>query len=432
MGLKQELVAALKRLNMVEATDVQELTIPIALHGKDVIVRAKTGTGKTCAFLIPVLQRIKASRRPEALIIAPTRELALQIADVTLKIKGYGVNVAVVYGGASINVQVDALRRGANVVIGTPGRMIDLMERGALDLSGVNTVVLDEADTMLDMGFIEDIEYILSTTPSVRQTMILSATIPQRIQSISSKYMNNAEFISVGDEEEVTVNTIKHAYCVANGAAKFHTLLAYINDKRPGKAIVFLQTQREADVVYNFLHSQGISATLLHGGLTQARRERSLMDFRKHAQFLIATNVAARGLDIENITDVINFDVPDDPYVYVHRVGRSARMGKNGRAFTIIRFEQKNLISDIEYVANIKMERVFPDTTPYKDIRVDFGSRYRERDRSGERHFDRNRGFSRGGRGDRGDRGDDRRHRSHSGGGGHSHFAPNPQRRRPQ
>ncbi len=371
MQLKPELTESLKRMGFVTATEVQERAIPVILTGKDVIVRAKTGTGKTAAFLVPILQTIQRGGNTGALIIAPTRELALQVSSVAEKLCApMGLRVATVYGGASMNVQIGMLKRGANIVVGTPGRLIDLMDRGMLRIDKISYLVLDEGDTMLDMGFIEDIEYIMSKTPTEKQTMLFSATMPKAIIDIARRHMNDYETLTVGKEEDLTVNTITHLYFFAKGKMKYAAMLAYIKQYSPKKAIIFSRTKHEANVIHMVLVKQGHDAILLHGGLTQARREKSLNHFRTGSTFLIATNVAARGLDIDNVTDVINFDAPDSPTDYVHRVGRSARMGKEGRAFTLVGFEEKGLIRAIQYEANVQMQEIKLELGPYLNLEV--------------------------------------------------------------
>ncbi|MDE1833126.1 MAG: DEAD/DEAH box helicase [Candidatus Micrarchaeota archaeon] len=407
MGLKPELVEALNRINFVKATDVQEHVIPVALQGKDVIVRAKTGTGKTCAFLIPIMHNEGRSHTPQALVIVPTRELALQISEVATKLMQSHGGVAVVYGAASMNVQIQALRRNPHLVVGTPGRILDLIERGALRLEGVKFLVLDEADTMLDMGFIDDIEMILSRTPGTRQTMLFSATMPDRILDVAKSHMRDFAYMKIGEEEQLTANKIKHFYTVCDNRMKFANLVAYIKKYNPRKAIIFAQTKYAADEIHNALREQSIESLLMHGGLTQSKREASMRMFKKGGQLLIATNVAARGIDVNGVTDIINFDIPDDPHTYVHRVGRSARMEADGRAFTIVGRDQSRLVEDIEYAAKIRMDRLDLDTTPYKNIQL-----FRKRgggDRGGFRRGPSDRRFGdRGGR-EHGGHGGDRR-----------------------
>jgi ATP-dependent RNA helicase DeaD len=372
MNLKLELVEALYQIGFKDATEVQEAAIPTVLSHKDLIVRSKTGSGKTGAFLVPILQMVDKARGPEALIVVPTRELAIQVHAVAEKLsRKMGLHTVIVYGGASINVQMDALARGANIVIGTPGRILDLVDRNSLRLSKVKFLVLDEADMMLDMGFIEDVSTILSMTPKERQTMLFSATMPREIIDIARKHMKpDTAKIVVGDEEKITVDTITHSYFVANGKYKFHALLAYIDKFQPKKGIIFSSTQREADFIHQFLVANGFDAIEMHGGLTQARREHSLREFRTHARFLVSTNLAARGLDITDVTDVMNFDAPDEPKTYVHRVGRSARMGKDGRAFTIFGFEQKELLHATQRSANIKMQHLELDTKKFENVEL--------------------------------------------------------------
>lgn len=359
LNLKNELLNSLKEMNFVNPTEVQERSIPLILEGNDVVVRSKTGTGKTGAFLIPILNRIESGDIQSSLVVVPTRELALQVFNVAKKMSaGMDIKTTVVYGGASIETQIKSLRKGSNIIIGTPGRIIDLINRKNLDFRKLRYLVLDEADIMLDMGFIEDIEYIISATPRKKQSMLFSATIPERIAHLAKKYMYKPKHLSVGQNEELTVNTISHSYAIPLGSSKIGTLLAYIKEYSPNKSIIFTETKRGADILYNFLNKQGYDVTVMHGDLTQAQREKSLLRFRNYTQFLIATNVAARGLDIPGISDIINFDAPTDPYVYVHRVGRTARMGVDGRAFTIVDKNEWDLVEMIENSANIRMSRL--------------------------------------------------------------------------
>ncbi len=367
LGLKSQLLNALKMMNFTEPTEVQQKTIPTILEGKDVTVRSKTGSGKTGAFLIPLMNKVAKEENQAVMVITPTRELALQVADVAKHLsEGSAVRIATIYGGASINVQIDILSRGSNIIIGTPGRIIDMMERRAIVPSDVKYLVLDEADTMLDMGFIEDIEFIISKLTNRSQTLLFSATMPTAVVKISEKYMKNPSHIVVGKEEEITVTTISHMYTVADYKDRMAALAAYIDVYKPDKAIIFVESKMDANRVYFALKDGGYNVALLHGGLSQSKREHSLSKFRQNIQFLIATNVAARGLDIADITDIINFGVPKDPNIYIHRVGRSARMGKNGRAVTIISGGQRYMLFDIEAIANIKFEKISLDIESYR------------------------------------------------------------------
>jgi ATP-dependent RNA helicase DeaD len=396
LNLKPALLDALKGMDFNTMTEVQELSIPVVLQHKDLIVRSKTGSGKTGAFLVPIFQELEPAGYPQALIILPTRELAVQVNSVAEKFaRKCNLRTTVVYGGASINMQMSSLRRGVDIVIGTPGRIIDLMDRGALKFNRIKFLVLDEADLMLDMGFIEDVELIISMAPADRQTMLFSATMPREIADIAKKHMkSNAARITVGEEEDLTVSTITHSYFIGGGRVKFAALMAYIEKFEPKKCIIFTSTQRESEYVHNFLTSEGLNAIVMHGGLTQAKREYSLREFKTRARFLISTNLASRGLDIPDITDIINFDAPDDPRVYVHRVGRSARMGKDGRAFTIFSYDQEDLLRATQRAANIKMNHIDLNTEKYKELKLPMQQR-----RSGG--FNRDRGGGGGYRGNR-------------------------------
>ena len=286
LNLKHELLEALKQMNFHQMTEVQEKAIPVVLEGKDIVVRSKTGSGKTVAFLVPIVQSVEPERYPQAIVIVPTRELALQVSSVAQKLVGRSrTKVAIVYGGASINVQVQALERGAEIVIGTPGRILDLIDRGALVLDRIRFFVLDEADLMLDMGFIDDIKQIMSLAPRDRQSMLFSATMPRPIAEISRNHMkSDCVRLTIGEEEELTVSTITHGYFNASGRLKFAALLAYIDKFNPKKGIIFTSTQRESEFVHRFLQQQNIDAIVMHGGMSQSQRERSLHAFKSHVR----------------------------------------------------------------------------------------------------------------------------------------------------
>ncbi len=395
-GIKSEILEALNEMNFTTPTEVQEKAIPLAMEGQDLIVRSKTGTGKTGAFLVPILNSTQASDRMTALVILPTRELALQVFSVAKDMAAFSkVKSTVVYGGASIENQIKELRRNPSIVIGTPGRIIDLMKRGELDVSGIRFLVLDEADVMLDLGFIEDIELIVSKMPKKKQSMLFSATIPEQILKLTRRFMKNPQFLKVGAEEQMTVNTISHSFAISTSSRKVPALMAYINEYNPVKSIIFAETKRGADRLYNVLASQGMNATVIHGDLSQAQREKALSEFRNGSRFLIATNVAARGLDITDVTDVINFDLPGEPFIYVHRVGRSARMGNTGNAFTIINEDEIDAIKAIERTVKIHMMRIELNQDPYLEVGRDIGySHYKNRENNGGRG---NRNFNRSG-----------------------------------
>ncbi len=409
MGLSPNILSALKAMKFDKPTEVQGTAIPEILNGKDVFVRSKTGTGKTAAFLIPLMQQMRPGRDPGALVVVPTRELALQIDGVARKLAANTkLHVTTVYGGVSLNPQIDALESGTDLLVGTPGRIIDLMERGAAHLSEVRFLVLDEADLMLDMGFIDDIEYILRSVPQGKQTMLFSATSRKEILEIADRHMHSPIHLSIGPDDELVVTTIRHTYTVVPGTKKIAALLSYLKmraSSNNNKSIVFARTQVAASALYSALNDFGMKPLLLHGGMTQARREKAMRQFKvEKTGIMIATNVAARGLDISNITDIINFDVPDDPVVYIHRVGRSARMGKDGRAFTIFSTDQARELKNIEYYSNIKMEREHVDTEEFGN--VSFGKYFQRGRGRGDSRYGGDRGSGRGSSGNRGDRND--------------------------
>ncbi|MGC8662630.1 MAG: DEAD/DEAH box helicase [Candidatus Micrarchaeia archaeon] len=384
LNIKQEIVEATENMNMTEPTEVQAKAIPEILSGKDVIVRAKTGTGKTLAFLIPVLNNIHQGRL-DAVVVVPTRELAKQVHGVAQKLcNRLAYNIALVYGGVSIDQQIKTINRGVEMIIGTPGRLLDLVNRGAIDLSTVHFLVLDEADIMFDMGFIDDVERIIEGTSDDRQLLMFSATMPFEVKNVAKKYAKEeVKTIEVGNEDHLVVGSIKNLYTTVSKSAKFSTLLAYLEDASPKKAIIFVRTQSSANIIYKILSDFHSNVLLLHGGMTQARREIAIKQFRETQNgLLIATNVAARGLDISNITDIINFDAPEDPAFYVHRVGRSARMGKDGRAFTIFESAQQDLLRDIEDFSGANMIYVNVDSNKFKNVNFSKYFTYKQRSHS--------------------------------------------------
>jgi ATP-dependent RNA helicase DeaD len=351
-GLLKNLV----RMGFETPTEVQSKAIPPIMEGKDIVVRSKTGSGKTGAFLVPILNATSGKRGITSLIITPTRELALQVYGVAQEMgKGLNVNPTPVYGGVSIENQIRKIRNGSNMIVGTPGRIIDLMRRKVLSFRSLEFLVLDEADIMLDMGFIENIEFIISQTPETKQVLLFSATIPQRILELSRKYMKEPDYIRLGKEKDITVSSIFNTFAVNYNGNKVSTLLAYMDEYNPNKAIIFTEQKRDAAALGDILADNGHKPVVIHGDLTQAQREKALSEFRNGTKLLVATNVAARGLDISNISDIINFDAPREPEVYVHRVGRSARMGKEGKAFTIIDQGDEDIITSIEDSLKIRM-----------------------------------------------------------------------------
>jgi ATP-dependent RNA helicase DeaD len=372
LGIRSELTASLSKMGFLNPTEVQEIAIPLILDGRDVSVRSKTGSGKTGAFLIPIINNLGRNDLLEAMIIAPTRELSLQVSEVAKKIGAvYRKKVVTVYGGASMGVQINALRNGANVVVGTPGRILDLIERRELNLNNLKFVVLDEADVMLDMGFTDDVEIILSHTPRKKQVLLFSATMPKEIVELAAKFMSrDRKNVIVGEEENEIVDNVSHLYGVVPHEYKFPLLMAYYSEYEPKKSIIFTNTKSMADRIAATLKERGMRVSLLHGGKSQAERERAFNAFRNGNDVLVATNIAARGLDFSEITDIINYDAPDDPVAYIHRIGRSARMGKEGRAFTIINDSQRILIAEIKKRTKIEIKRVEIDIEHFRNLKI--------------------------------------------------------------
>ena len=350
LGLVPELTAALDALGYEEPTPIQQRAIPVLLAGRDVIGRAATGTGKTAAFALPLVQRIDTARQQvQALVMAPTRELAVQVAEATHKYGARrGVRVLAVYGGQDISRQLRELRRGVQVVVGTPGRLLDHIRRGSLDLSSTGYVVLDEADEMLDMGFIEDIEAILEALPAERQTALFSATFPPRITELARKALREPERVTVTPEKLETPRVRQVAYLVSR-PHKLEALARILDVESPASTIIFCRTRTEVDELTEALGVRGHHPEALHGGLAQAQRDRVMGRFRQGtADMLIATDVAARGLDVEHVSHVVNYDIPQTPEGYVHRIGRTGRAGREGTAITLVVPREKFLLRAIE------------------------------------------------------------------------------------
>ena len=361
LGLEAGLLAALETLGYEEPTPIQREAIPALLAGKDVLGQAATGTGKTAAFTLPLLQRIAhgANARPSALILVPTRELAIQVAAAVQRYgKELKTTVLPVYGGQAIGPQIHAMRRGIDVIVATPGRMLDHLRRHTVKLDGVKLVVLDEADEMLDMGFAEDLEAILEQTPATKQTALFSATMPPRIQAIARRHLRHPVEITIA-KEPVRAGTapkvVQTAY-VVDRAHRGAALARIIDMTDPKSALVFCRTRLEVDEVTLMLNSRGCRAEAIHGGMSQVQRDRVMQAFRTgQTQLLIATDVAARGLDIPQVSHVINYDLPSSAEVYVHRIGRTGRAGREGAAITILDPREQRLLRSIESMTKAKV-----------------------------------------------------------------------------
>lgn len=338
LNLSNQIIESISKMGFEEATPIQAETIPLAMSGKDVIGQAQTGTGKTTAFGIPMLEKIDTeSGNIQGIIIAPTRELAVQVAEELNRI-GYHKRVKSlpIYGGQDINRQIRALKKKPQIIVGTPGRLLDHINRKTIRLGTIETVVLDEADEMLNMGFIEDIEAILKEIPENHQTLLFSATMPGPIQRIAERFMKSPEVVKM-KSKEVTVSNIQQQYVEVPEKMKFDVLSRMLDMHAPDLAIVFGRTKRRVDELAEALNTRGYSAEGLHGDLTQARRMQVLRQFKEgNIEVLVATDVAARGLDISGVTHVYNFDIPQDPESYVHRVGRTGRAGKTGLALSFV------------------------------------------------------------------------------------------------
>ena len=358
-GLNAELVQTAVELGFTAPTPIQQAVIPPIVAGRDVIGQAQTGTGKTAAYGLPLLHRLDRQHRGvQALVLAPTRELAIQVAAALEQYgRGVGARVLALYGGQSYQQQLRSLRERVEVVVGTPGRLLDLMEQGNLDLGGVRTVVLDEADEMLSMGFVEDIESILDRIPPERQTLLFSATISRRVLGLSKRYLRDPETVSV-TPEQLTGASIEQRYYLVNPQDKVAALTRLIEMETIDSALVFARTRLGTGELANQLSTRGYAAEALNGDLSQDARIQVLNRFRAgQVKVLVATDVAARGLDIDDISHVFNFDLPDDPEVYVHRVGRTGRAGREGVAITLLSPRERWMLRRIEEYTRFRMTR---------------------------------------------------------------------------
>ncbi|EPZ37432.1 ATP-dependent RNA helicase [Anoxybacillus ayderensis] len=362
--LSPEVMKAVSKMGFEEATPIQAATIPLSLQNRDVIGQAQTGTGKTAAFGIPLVEKIDMNNDAvQAIVVAPTRELAIQVSEELYKIGSTKrVRVLPIYGGQDIERQIRALKKHPHIIVGTPGRILDHIQRRTLRLQNVHTVVLDEADEMLNMGFVEDIEAILSHVPTERQTLLFSATMPEPIRRIAERFMVNPELVRV-KAKEMTVPNIEQYYIEIQEKKKFDTLTRLLDIQSPELAIVFGRTKRRVDELAEALNLRGYAAEGIHGDLSQAKRLSVLRKFKEGSiDILVATDVAARGLDISGVTHVYNFDIPQDPESYVHRIGRTGRAGKTGMAITFVTPREIGQLHHIEKTTKRKMERMKPPT----------------------------------------------------------------------
>mgnify|MGYP001560754908 FL=1 len=355
MNIDKRILDALSDMKFSLPTEIQAKTMPACLQGRDVIGQSMTGSGKTAAFAVPIIQHIisKGGHGVEALVLVPTRELCLQITEEMRKFAKYcKVNVAEVYGGVSIENQISSIRH-ASIVVGTPGRILDHMRRGTLSLKAVKILVLVEADRMLDMGFIDDIRMIINQTPKERQTLLFSATMPEEIASLAHKYMRNA--VRMVTEKHVEKHRLKQFYYDVKNDEKLSVLMHLIEKEKPSLALIFCATRSRTDFVSRNLHKNGFQARAIHGGLTQNTRTNVLAGFEEgRPRLLVATDVAARGLDVQNISHIFNYDIPKNFDDYTHRIGRTARLGKEGKAISLLSSEDHETFRHIVRDADIE------------------------------------------------------------------------------
>jgi ATP-dependent RNA helicase DeaD len=337
LGLGPEINKALKENGFEAPFPIQQYAIPFILRGIDVIGQAHTGTGKTAAFVLPILTKVKRGGPVQAVILAPTRELAIQVTAEIEKFARYtGIRAVSIYGGQSIGIQYNLLRKGIQVVVATPGRLIDHINRGSISLEKVRFVVLDEADRMLDMGFVDDIKYILSYMNEDTQTCLFSATMPRGILSLAQEYMSDPKEIKL-NEKELSLDTIEQSYLVVYEKEKFKHLCNLIRNKNERQTIVFVATKQRTDRLASELKQKGFKAITIHGDLSQGQRDNAMHKFRKGFEdILVATDIAARGIDVPAVGHVINYDIPADPLIYFHRIGRTARAGGAGKAISLV------------------------------------------------------------------------------------------------
>ncbi|MBK6792687.1 MAG: DEAD/DEAH box helicase [Anaerolineales bacterium] len=375
LNLRAEIMQAITELGYSEPTPIQSGMIPLMLTGVDVVGQAQTGTGKTAAFALPILNNFVKQKNPQALVLAPTRELALQVADsMTEYGKHLHVRVLAVYGGQPYGPQINNLHRGVDIVVGTPGRLNDLLERKVLNLSEIKTVVLDEADEMLNMGFVEEVEKILTTTPSERQTAMFSATMPARIRKLADRFMRDPQTVAV-KRSTLTAAAIEQRYYLVNENHKTNALTRLFEIEPIHSALVFARTRAETSSLANELVVRGIPAEAIHGDLDQNARERVLGRFRSNQlKVLVATDVAARGLDIDDISHVFNYHLPDDAEVYVHRIGRTGRAGKTGVAITLLSPKERRRMREVEALTKQQVKQMelptAEDITKHREAQV--------------------------------------------------------------
>ncbi|TWT63354.1 DEAD/DEAH box helicase [Rubinisphaera italica] len=362
LGLKKSTVKHLEAVGYLHPSEIQQKFIPPAVTGADCLGQSQTGTGKTAAFMLPVIERLEdPTQDPQVLVLCPTRELSEQVAEETRKLCKDDIDIVVVVGGRPLRNQMKQVEQGVDIVVGTPGRVIDLFKRKSLSFAGLKTVVLDEADRMLDIGFRPDMEYILKNCPKDRQTLLLSATLPPEVERLSSRFMRDPIRIDIS-VKDVTSNSVDQFFCTVDNHRKLGLLVKLLRKEQPQQAIVFCRTRRKADELYNRFKSRIKQVAALHGDLPQAKRDRVMQSFRdRKVRLLIATDIVGRGIDVGGISHIINYDIPEHSDDYVHRVGRAGRLSSDfkGRAFTFVTKDQGGELTRIEMLVN----RMIPEYT---------------------------------------------------------------------
>ena len=366
LGLPEPLLSALQALGYENPTPIQEMSIPILMAGDDLLAQAQTGTGKTAGFALPILSQIDINlKSPQAIVITPTRELAIQVAEAFQSYAKHlkGFHVTPIYGGQDYKTQLRALKRGSHVIVGTPGRVMDHLRRGTLKMESLKTLILDEADEMLKMGFVDDIEWILEQIPHAHQTGLFSATMPFSIKNITKKYLKDAKRVHIKPKES-TVEAIEQVYTIAPKNQKLDILTRFLEIEEIEATLIFVRTKNESAELSQKLNARGYASSALNGDMNQAMREKVIKSIKKgELDIIVATDVAARGIDVNRISHVVNYDIPHDTESYIHRIGRTGRAGRKGKAILFVTPREQRMLRDIERAVHTKIQKLRPPST---------------------------------------------------------------------
>lgn len=386
LGLKPELLTVIEKVGFVHPTHVQAQIIPRALAGHDVLAQSRTGSGKTAAFGLPILHMLNPGEAFRSLVLTPTRELAIQVAhDMRELGRNLPLKIMPVYGGQSMKVQMDKLNKGPEIIVGTPGRVMDMHRRGLLPYNNIRIAVLDEVDRMLDIGFREDVRKILGTMTHKHQTIFVSATISKEIDGLARSYMKDPQRLELSDSGSITVQQVRQEYFMVQPWDKKRLLVHLVKHEGAVLTLVFCRTKVTVDALTEYLNRHEIEAHAIHGDMYQAKRNRVMQKLRAgELSVLVASDLAARGLDVDNITHVINYDIPEDPEIYVHRIGRTARAGKSGEAWTFVTPEQGELLTNVEIYANVEIKRAEYDDFEPGPVPADIAARMQLQAERGE------------------------------------------------